>query len=87
MNCKKFRSLIRPYLESEVDGVLGNEFRWHKHFCDCCRNAYVAAEPPAAERRAGRPAPDEPRTSKTRVGGPLLGRRHPSDAHRRRAGP
>lgn len=88
MNCKKFRSLIRPYWESEVTGVLGNEFRWHKHFCDGCRNAYVAAEPSAAERRAGRPAVlareggcrlgfDEPRPSGTREGGPLPGRRRP----------
>jgi hypothetical protein len=87
MNCKKFRSLIRPYLESEVDGVLGNEFRWHKHFCDCCRSAYVAAEPSAAARHANRPtglahggsgwpASDGPKPG-MRAGGPLAGRRRP----------
>ena len=74
MNCRKFRRLIRPYLESKVDGVLGNEFRWHKHFCDGCRNVYAAAEPLATERRAGRPASDETRASITRAGGPFPGR-------------
>jgi hypothetical protein len=44
MNCKTFKRFIRPYLRSEVDTVLGNEFRWHKHFCDGCRKAFAAAQ-------------------------------------------
>jgi hypothetical protein len=44
MNCNMFKRLIQPYLRSEVDRVFGNEFRWHKHFCDGCRKAFAAAQ-------------------------------------------
>ncbi len=44
MNCNTFKRFIQPYLRSEVDTVLGNEFRWHKHFCDGCRKAFAAAQ-------------------------------------------
>lgn len=44
MNCSMFKRFIQPYLRSEVDSVFGNEFRWHKHFCDGCRKAFAAAQ-------------------------------------------
>jgi hypothetical protein len=47
MNCRTFVRLIRPYLRAEFEGVLGNEFRWHKHFCNSCRKAYLAAQTPS----------------------------------------
>jgi hypothetical protein len=50
MNCAKFKRLIHPYMRSEVSGVLGNEFRWHKHFCDRCREAFVGVESSRPER-------------------------------------
>jgi hypothetical protein len=86
MNCIRFRALVLAYLQSEVDGDLGNEFRWHKHFCDSCRNAYVAAETAVTGRRANRPtslaskvsdrpASDGPKPSGTREGRLFPGRR------------
>jgi hypothetical protein len=54
MNCVKFKRLILPYLRSEVTGVLGNEFRWHKHFCDRCREAFVSVESSRPERLPNR---------------------------------
>jgi hypothetical protein len=43
MDCETFEKLIQGYLREEFDGVLGNEFRWHKHFCDRCRDLYKTA--------------------------------------------
>lgn len=44
MDCETFENLIQAYIREEFDGVLGNEFRWHKHFCDRCRDHYTAAQ-------------------------------------------
>jgi hypothetical protein len=53
MRCRQFKKLILPYLEERVDGVLGNEFRWHKHFCVRCGIRFNLAR---AKRR--KPAPE-----------------------------
>ncbi len=49
MRCRYFKKLIGPYLNERVDGVLGNEFRWHKHFCVRCEARFALAR---ARRKA-----------------------------------
>ena len=72
MECERFRNLIGPYLRREVGGVLVNEFRWHKHFCETCAAAFARRiSKPDRQPEAARDNPPSSMRAGFADGGPV----------------